>query len=531
MMNSHAASAALAKSTKNDGSVTTPATSTSASTDWTHSPHAEHLVGQCMESFGWDEALAHRVLVEYVRFGRLKIRHNDERTQQIVPPDLVRKMWQLHFADFVNYEQDMWNCFGPGQFLWFDDINMSMCHVTTLSERIESTKLVVADGDFDETIWSFDELLRLNLSFSTAKGVLSTNDDPHRCAHCPGLLYDGTRTDADIGHNIGVVRSCCGIAFCQSCSADQALYDKMSDRCLLCNTTGISGVGVLKKQAKKGMPWAQFSLGLVCKYGGVPGDRVTPSDYDSMRWLRKAAAKGHSRATLAMASLYRTGEGCFKDLGKAVECAFQTKEMVPRLPVVSHTANDFICMVANDLICDDKFKEAVLSLWPLAEQGCMQARHNLAYLAHHFSETELALAFARPLALQGHMYSIHLMALCCRDMGLFAQERMWRFLLKKPIYDEAYWKHLSDHPSFNKSLAFHSTELLELRLQCWTCGIALNSQNRKLCKGCKTFCYCSRECQKIHWNRSEDGHRKECNEVVLLRSALPPKLGADFREL
>ena len=56
-------------------------------------------------------------------------------------------------------------------------------------------------------------------------------------------------------------------------------------------------------------------------------------------------------------------------------------------------------------------------------------------------------------------------------------------------------------------------KLRKISDSCGGCGAALEGDTRQYCRGCKAFCYCSKECQKQHWNRTDGGHRAECKDA------------------
>ena len=136
------------------------------------------------------------------------------------------------------------------------------------------------------------------------KGIFNTNDDPFRCATC--LESMGCVRDVAINF-------CCGKAACVECDDAVKSYDEKADRCLLCNATNISSIGLMKKRAKKGHAWAQARLGV--EY--LQGNSLAKSFYDAVRWYRRAAAKGHPGAMLQLSIACRVGKGCSRDLAEA----------------------------------------------------------------------------------------------------------------------------------------------------------------------------------------------------------------------
>lgn len=48
---------------------------------------------------------------------------------------------------------------------------------------------------------------------------------------------------------------------------------------------------------------------------------------------------------------------------------------------------------------------------------------------------------------------------------------------------------------------------------CYSCQNEIPKEQVKYCKQCRVVCYCSRKCQKHHWQR-KNGHKKECKDAV-----------------
>lgn len=336
------------------------------------------------------------------------------------------------------------------------------------------------------------------------KGIVNSNRDPLCCALCSMAFPDGHACD------FSIVSVCCGKQICRACkpSAKQGRDDKKYERRTLCNSSGVGCIGTLKKNAKKGHAWAQHSLGHNFHLGTV----VAQSDYDSVRWLRKAAAKGHPLAYYHLSYDHMNGQGgCERDLAKAIKFVKTMVEIDPRLMCVG---DQVMCSIACTYISDEQFEESISIVRPLAEKGFARAQCILAYAYYYMNQGSLALEWATKAALQGQELSAGHALRCCRFIEPipWPQARFWWGVARE--------KEDGSRPNIAELIDIIRSELCQLRKNCKTCGMQLNASNRKLCKGCMTYCYCSVDCQKVHWGRSEDGHRTECKEAMALTEKL-----------
>ena len=340
------------------------------------------------------------------------------------------------------------------------------------------------------------------------KGIINTNDDPFRCAACLELIECG----GDV-----VMSYCCGKSECVKCDNAGKSYDEKADRCLLCNTTNISGIGTIKKQAKKGHAWAQTALG--GRY--VRGDEVMHSLYDAVRWFRKAAAKGHPGAMLNLSFSCRMGEGCCRDLVEA-------RDWAQKAAIFDHFKNGSIselALIAIEYSLSGKRDEAQSTLSAMLEMDTEKfassaaTQHNLGCLYYRAGDNSSALKWFSKCGMQGE-YSVNAACCamkCCRKLQRYAEAKLWLSIASSS------WARHGIPDTWAEIVPHLQQRLRTLRQSCKVCSAPLHRVNRKLCKGCTAYCYCSRDCQKVHWNRSEDGHREECKRVTELKEKLAVK--------
>ena len=313
-----------------------------------------------------------------------------------------------------------------------------------------------------------------------------------------------------MGYNGDVfINYCCGKSACDECSDAGKFYDQNSGRCFLCHATNIGIIGLIKKQAKKGHAWAQANLGL--KYD--KGEKVTQSFYDAVRWYRKAAAKGHPGAMVNLSVSYHEGEGCSRDLAEA-------RAWAQKAAIFDEFKDDVIdelALIGIDYIKSGKHDEARSTFSAILEMdiekfaSSSRSQYNLGCLYYRIGEDSSALKWFTASALRQDYDAdpAHGAMDSCWQLQRCAEAKFWLSLVSRTGQE------IPD--DWAENLPRLQQHLRDLRQSCNVCSAPLDRANRKLCKGCKAYCYCSRDCQKVHWNRSEDGHREECKRVTELK--------------
>ena len=153
-----------------------------------------------MASFQWDETQTRRVLTEYTRFCRLKMRMGDASDQKYVAPTLVQRVWQAHYLDSLRYCEDIQSICGRGVFLHYN--HYALADQETKSHRVQSTETALMamfgpNGGVDRDIWTF------YVDASTTKAVAASQTIASRAP--PGTLGagDGAVVGFEYGANAG----------------------------------------------------------------------------------------------------------------------------------------------------------------------------------------------------------------------------------------------------------------------------------------------------------------------------------------
>ena len=156
-------------------------------------------------------------------------------------------------------------------------------------------------------------------------------------------------------------------------------------------------------------------------------------------------------------------------------------------------------------------------LVPLANIGFSPAQARLAVRVFEVENDPLAAYPLLKSAVLGAEHPHHISEaaywamICSGDLGRFAISKLLLPMASKCIFIEN--MSVEEKKTRLAVLVEMKKKLCTFRKECATCGTALDRSNRKLCKGCRNHCYCSRECQKMHWNRKKDGHSAECKEA------------------
>ena len=331
-------------------------------------------------------------------------------------------------------------------------------------------------------------------------GITCTNEDPKLCAVCSVCSPN-------------YFNVCCGTNVCPGCfAADVCAYCKVGD--------GRQIVSIAKMRAREGFPWAfhfwgEVHLGECYKEYKANASAKEVEERMAFDLHERAASMDHPKACLSLASFYSCGIGCKENLEKA-RLEFE-KAMHLHVEDVVHS--DYVIFkigihIAEELLDAGETEKGLSVLLPLAERGNGEAQCLLSELHERIGDQE------------GSQHWISVSSENPNDPGSamagslrrrnWCLARYWYGIDSKFEHESLKLRRLeAAHESLKLRRLEAAHELFcALRKVCAWCETSLDRSTRKLCKGCKTHCYCSISCQEAHWNAEENGHRSDCQKVM-----------------
>ena len=342
------------------------------------------------------------------------------------------------------------------------------------------------------------------------KGVICNNNDHTRCEICASPITKPQLDTVD-------VLACCGHRICATCHDNDGEFatNLAGERsCSVCGTAVFSRNGERRRHVRrlaKRVSWAALIMG-TAKHDD--GEYVVGSSYDAVRCLRKAASAGSPEALFHLGRHLSDGTGCIQNTPDALDCLERCLTIDP--VGYMDCVGDVMLSLAGKAIKDQNFVLAERILENLSAKGHAFPQYLLGAL---YEDPSVQLGWE----MEGKYWQI-LSALNGNNCIFFvAREFLWQ----EKIPQAKLFLQLDRGPSDNSDGCIREDyedlrhALREIKEHCAWCGVSLpTKRDRMTCRQCRAVCYCSRSCQKKHWNcrRLEDSHRNDCKDVAMLKA-------------
>ena len=351
-------------------------------------------------------------------------------------------------------------------------------------------------------------------------GYVCTNEDPYTCASC-----NSASTYAAVGFvDVERLNFCCGTMVCPDCSDVCAMVCSFCRQFRAPLSVGDGCLDRLISHAEEGYPWAQNALARLRYMATGDAKEETSEEIisisDMLTLFESAAGQGCHEALAALSDIYTFEENIVPcDESKALGLILSAYALEPRL--MFDVACGIVCELAYRLVNDNPayVDEAIKMIGVFLSGASGHALYLLANMLVLAGETGFTVCIKRALicyVFEGNVERFE--QLGADTMGIYSS-RGDAPLLK------FYYSLLRKTDNFDIGDGYFSAArktLVDCRRLCAECGVNLSTATRKMCSNCKAVCYCSRSCQKIHWNRTKcsdtSAHRNDCLEVSRLRS-------------